>query len=153
MVIFSQSHADIFTSMGVLLHLYSMDKAKLELLDYKHEDNVLQLGMEFLKAAGNTNTLAARYVTMLQSVRPKMKQNGVPNNRHGENRVAMPPSTSDLIMPEPSANSELQEWGFFELQNEGGTLDLDGMNFDDLLLGTGLPQSFISLDYPPDGSL
>jgi hypothetical protein len=153
MVIFSQPHADIFASMGVLLHLYSMDKAKLELLDYKHEDNVLQWGMEFLKAAGNTSTLAARYVTMLQNVRRKMKQNGVPNNRLRDNIVATPPSTSDLIMPEPSANSELQQWQFNGLQNEGGALDLDGMNFDDLLLGTGLPQGFISFDYPPNGYL
>jgi hypothetical protein len=52
--------------MRVLLHLYLMEKAKLELLGYKHEDEVLHWGMEFLKAASNTNTLAARYVTMLQ---------------------------------------------------------------------------------------
>ena len=82
-----------------------------------------------------------------------MKQNGVPNNRLRDNIVATPPSTSDLIMPEPSANSELQQWQFNGLQNEGGALDLDGMNFDDLLLGTGLPQGFISFDYPPNGYL
>lgn len=139
--------------MGVLLHLYLMDKSKLELLNYKHEDDVLQWGMDFLKAASNTNTLAARYVTMLQSVRPKMKQNGVPNNLYREDIVATPPSTSDHIMPEPSTNPELQQWRFNELQNEAEALDLDGMNFDDLLLGTGLPQEFISFDYPPDGVL
>jgi hypothetical protein len=131
--------------MGVLLHLYSMDKSKLELLGYKQEDKILEWGMEFLKAASTTSTLAARYVTMLQGVRPKMGQNSVPSGlEHREDVV---------IMPQPPTTSGMQQWRLNELHNAGGELDLDGMNFDDLLFGTGLPQDIISFDYPPDGFL
>jgi hypothetical protein len=37
--------------------------------------------------------------------------------------------------------------------DDGGELDLDGMNFDDLLFSTGALHVFISFDYTPDGFL
>lgn len=133
------------------MHFYSMDKSKLELLGYKQEDEILERGMEFLKAAGTTNSLAARYVAMLQGLRPKLRQNGGPRNiEQREALVTTPPSTSDFIMPEASATSGMQQGRLSELHNESGELDLDGMNFDDLLFGTGLPRD-ISFDYLPDG--
>ena len=110
--------------------------------------------MEFLKAASTTNTLAARYVTMLQGLRPKTRQNGFPSNlEQREDLVITPPTTNDLIMSESSATSGMQQWRLSELHNEKGELDLDGMNFDDLLFGTGLPQDIASFEYPLDGFL
>jgi hypothetical protein len=59
--------------MGVLLILQTMDKARFDSLGQNYEEETLKRGMEFLKAAGNTSSLAARYVAMLQRIRNQAK--------------------------------------------------------------------------------
>jgi hypothetical protein len=134
--------------MGVLLHLYSMDKSKLELLGYEQEGEIFEWGMEFLTAASTTSMLAARYAAMLQGVRPRSSHDDALSAvEQGEGWLPGSSRAGDLSMPQPG----IQPWQFRGLHNARGDIDLDGMNFDDLLLGTGLPQDIISLGYPSGG--
>jgi hypothetical protein len=144
--------ADIFTSMGVLLHLYSIDKAKLEQLEYEEEDEILKWGMEFLTAASTTSTLAARYATLLQGVRSKtspkdpLGQSGTDAELRHTSVIAKAPVTPQP--PETPQSSRLRQGVFGNGHTE---IDLDGMNFDDLLFGAGIPQDIMSLNYPLHG--
>jgi hypothetical protein len=146
--------------MGVLLHLYSMNKSKLELLGYEQEDEIFEWGMEFIVAASTTSTLAARYATMLQGARPTVVNSSFPSSRgDGEDLLPMSSGAGDLAMPQPSAASGTQPWRFNGPRNANGEIDMDGMNFDDwdgmnfddLLFGTGLPHDIMSFSYPFDG--
>ena len=55
--------------MGVLLTLQSMDKSKRDMLDLCHNNEALELGMQFLEGASSVSALAAQYVEMLRSIR------------------------------------------------------------------------------------
>ena len=132
--------------MGVLLHLYSMDKSKLELLGYEQEDEIFEWGMEFLVAASTTSTLASRYTGMLQSVRPKLADNG-PEEQRGS-WLPVSSTTVDSLITQSANTSGAEPWQSRGMHNANGEIDLDGMNFDDLLLGTGLPQEIIPFSYP-----
>ncbi|KAH8821945.1 fungal-specific transcription factor domain-containing protein [Xylogone sp. PMI_703] len=59
----------VFTAMGVLLTLETMDETRLKALDETSYREVLDLGMEFLLATSNLSKLAGRYVMMLQKLR------------------------------------------------------------------------------------
>src|SRR5258706_13103271 len=52
--------------MGVLLSVQTMDQARLDALNQSYEEEILECGMEFLKAASSASTLAAKYVAMLE---------------------------------------------------------------------------------------
>jgi hypothetical protein len=144
--------------MGVLLHVQMMDKSRLKLLGQELEQETLECGMEFLKSAGNTSNLAAKYVTMLQRVRNQTKQgsqDNVQSNRmHGNGFGLVAQQTNNLEASQSpltsTAQPQLQAHG---QQNPQGDVDLDGMNFDDLLFGTGLPQDVLSFNYPNGGFL
>jgi len=155
---FLRSFLDIFTSMGVLLHVQMMDKSRLELLGQELEQETLECGMEFLKSAGNTSNLAAKYVTMLQCVRNQTKQwskDNVQSNRmHGNGFGLASQQTRNLEASKSPLTSTAQpQFQAHGQQNSQGDIDLDGMNFDDLLFGTGLPQDVLSFNYPNGGFL
>lgn len=137
--------------MGVLLHLYSMDKSKLQLLEYEQEDEILKWGMEFLTAAGSTSTLAARYATLLQEVRSRTSIHGSLRNTEMEDTPGLLSTiTKGPVPPQPPATplSSQPRQTVFSGREE---IDLDGMNFDDLLFGTGLPQDILPFDYLSNG--
>ncbi len=63
--------SDVFTAMGVLLALQAMDRTRLELLGDTYQDDTLEMGMAFLRAASSKSNLAARYVDLLQRIRKR----------------------------------------------------------------------------------
>ncbi|KAH8805132.1 fungal-specific transcription factor domain-containing protein [Xylogone sp. PMI_703] len=138
----------IFTSMGVLLHVQSMDKQRLEMLGIQPDIETLDCGMEFLRSAANTSSLAAKYVMMLQHVRNRTKT----DNANNGSMLGLDSQMSNLNTPhmQPLSSEQLQLQAQ-ELRNPLGDIDLDGMNFDDFLLGTGLPQDVLSFEYPNSG--
>lgn len=71
---------DVFTSMGVLLHLQTLNTSKLQLLGSDLEQEAMDRGMEFLKAASQTSGLAAKYASMLQRIRNEAKEERKGNN-------------------------------------------------------------------------
>lgn len=130
-----------------------MDKSRLELLGYEPEEESLEWGMEFIVAASSKSALAARYVTMLQRVRGQSKQDSAQvSTNFGNNLGAEPQQTNDMTHMATASTEQIpsQSNG---LHNWWGEIDLDGMNFDDLLFGTGLPQDVMSFDYPNGGFL
>jgi hypothetical protein len=150
--------------MGVLLHLQTMEESKLEMLGQEREQvqetlETLELGMEFLKAASTTSSLAARYVTMLQSVRNQGKQDmriGKPEDTLGaaSARMANIGVEQTPVIGVANAQEQMQmQMGGNGLGAQRGEIDLDGMNFDDFLFGIGLPQDVLSFDYPNNGFL
>ena len=132
--------------MGILLHLYSMSESKLELLGYEQEEEIFEWGMEFLTAASTTSTLAGQYAALLRDVWPKpSKKDALSAIEQGDGWL---PGSS---RSPPVATYGTQPWQFRGLHNTHGDIDLDGMNFDELLLGTGLPQHMFSPGHPSDG--
>lgn len=149
--------------MGVLLHVQGMDKSRLELLGIKPEQETLEAGMEFLRAAGPTSHLAARYATILQRVRNEAKLDDAGTQGNSNNNTVEPAIAStnnDLDMscravvpttaPSAAESIPMQSQG---IRNAFGDADLDIMNFDDLLFGIGLPQDVLSFDYTNGGFL
>ena len=152
--------------MGVLLSLQTMDKEKLEAFGETCHDDTLELGMDFLREASATSTLAARYVAMLQRIRtaptdaavttvaeqtpatmttePAVGQGQTTHPHHGTpDGIGTSPFTANAggtWLPRPPDD--------FQLFGDSGPLD-----FNDLLFGTGLPRDFLSTDWPPFGLL
>lgn len=137
--------------MGVLLHLYSMDKSKLQLLEYEQEDEILKWGMEFLTAAGSTSTLAARYATLLQEVRSKTSIHSSLRNTEMEDTSGLLSTIAKGSVPPQPPVTPLASQPRQTVFSEREEIDLDGMNFDDLLFGTGLPHDILPFDYLSNG--
>jgi hypothetical protein len=138
----------VFTSMGVLLSLQSVDRAKLDALGLKYEEETLKWGMDFLKAASSGNTAAARYVRMLQKLQ----------RRPGAHDYA-PTNGGDFGTPAIYRHGNVAEehlelvddapWMSGRQDDSDGnrfppSMNIDFLDFDDLLSGTGLPRDFIS---------
>ncbi|KAK7892773.1 hypothetical protein LTR67_007010 [Exophiala xenobiotica] len=135
----------VFTAMGVLLALQAMDRTRLELLGDTYQDDTLEMGMSFLRAASSKSNLAARYVDLLQRIRKR------PNDQYSihaaprDNLITI----QDGIDTDPSlpALPEGDLW-LDRGQNElGSSLNLDFLDFDDLLYGTGLPRDLLGQDW------
>lgn len=149
--------------MGVLLSLQTMEKAKLEAFSETYNDDTLELGMEFLRAASATSTLAARYVAMLRRIRtgpndaltattvaaaatttPAAGQGqgqGTPHHGTIDGISASPfPADGGIWLPRPADD--------FQIFGDSGLMD-----FNDLLFGTGLPRDLLSADWSAFGLL
>ncbi|KAL1879607.1 hypothetical protein Plec18167_004068 [Paecilomyces lecythidis] len=135
----------VFTSMGVLLHIRTMEKTKLEILGVnglQEEIESMNLGMEFLEAASRTSSLAGRYIAVLRRIIDKETPKATNNDRGATTQVMTPGPEVSLPLqqehdPAPSQFEELD----FDHQIEG----LEAWNLDDWLLGTGLPPNMHSL--------
>lgn len=57
--------------MGVLQCLQTLDRERLDILGESGEDEMLALGMKFLEAGRQQNSLAATYITSLRQVATK----------------------------------------------------------------------------------
>jgi len=141
--------------------LQKIDKERLQALGADYEEECLEKGMDFLKAAGNSNALAARYVTMLQRLRSPEKHaelaaTAMPEN----NQVPMMgnPVSTDGILPYNDADN-----GSWYVRNHGSD-DYDGfqyqpvigsefMDFNDLLSGTGLPRDLMPAEWINAGTV
>ena len=135
---------DIFTSMGVLLHVQSMDQSSRELLGIEIDLDAMEYGMEFLRAASKTSTLAAKYVSMLELVQDAVKQGNRPENRNpliaGVN--ALPQGNRQAEDAQLGLGSSVQMPSqMLEMQDAP---DFENLNFDDWLFGLGLPANFSS---------
>lgn len=143
--------------MGVLLSLQTMEKSKLEAFGGSCHDDTLELGMEFLRAASATSTLAARYVAMLRRIRTGPADAmtatvGPTTNAAGQGTSTPHVGTIDGIsastfpadggtwLPRPADD--------FQMFGDSGLVD-----FNDLLFGTGLPRDLISSDWSAFGLL
>lgn len=141
--------------MGVLLHIKTMDRERLMLLGHPNDEDIIEIGMEFLKAAGKTSGLAAKYSIMLDQVRNQMKHGQLHNGEAERNELAHPATrvyniTSTLASPQSPLHSTLSTVGLSQFP---GDIDLDGINFDDLLFGTGIPQNVLSWNHANTGFL
>lgn len=139
----------VFTSMGVLLHVQTMDKERLNMLGHDAEQETLRCGMEFLKTASHTSHLAARYVSMLERVGSKMGRDRSNGSTVREGNIGIAPSQANVVeVSQGPAETESPQFQSNDERQYSSGIDLDGMNFDDLLFGTGLPLDVLSFDYP-----
>ncbi|KAH8802462.1 fungal-specific transcription factor domain-containing protein [Xylogone sp. PMI_703] len=148
----------IFVSMGVLLHLHTMDKAKLQLLCFEPENGALELGMEFLKMASKSSTLAAKYIALIQRVRAQIQikqknsqmdnsssgiscmNEGSNDNTIGEGVTYMPERDGlDDDMQSFLNSIEMAATGMGDPASFAGDFDMDFMN----LFGMGLSQDVV----------
>ncbi|KAJ9499212.1 hypothetical protein H2202_005369 [Exophiala xenobiotica] len=130
--------------MGVLLALQAMDRTRLELLGDTYQDDSLEMGMSFLRAASSKSNLAARYVDLLQRIRKRPNDQYSIHTAPRDNLITI----QDGIGTDPSlpALPEGDPW-LDRGQNElGSSLNLDFLDFDDLLYGTGLPRDLLGQD-------
>ncbi|KAL2004460.1 hypothetical protein VTN00DRAFT_3489 [Thermoascus crustaceus] len=148
----------VFTAMGVLLTLQTMDKARLKLLGYEdEEEDTLEYGMEFLRRASRTCTssLASRYVGMLEHIHNRAKKTsdvmGGSPRRNGSSDESS--QADDNRTLRASLHPEGQPALPGKLDTFCTTLDLDGVDFSDLLYGTGLPQDLLCIDSHNLGSM
>jgi hypothetical protein len=129
-----------------------MDKSRLKLLAQDQEYETIEWGMEFLKTASNTSDLAARYLAMLRRVRDQTRQADVQSSETLADGLGCASSQTnnidDASQPPLISSTAKAPWQTNSLQNPRGEFDIDGMNFDELLFGTGLPQDVFSFDYP-----
>lgn len=142
----------MFTSMGVLLHVQNMDPPRRELLGIGIDLEAMEHGMEFLRAAGKTSTLAAKYVSMLERVQNAAKQGDPPENGNHFDACANTLSQANRQAEEaqPSSGSLVQiPSQAFEMH---GASDYENLNFDDWLFGLALPANFFS-EQEDDGLL
>jgi hypothetical protein len=121
-----------------------MEGWKLEALGQIEMDDSLELGMEFLKAASDTSTLAARYLILLERIQThksgretplpgQAPGQGYPNQQQADNAAPALPSADRTPWQRPD-DAQL-------------TLSSDFPDYDDLLFGTGLPRDLLSADW------
>lgn len=128
-------YSDMFTSIGVLLHVQTMDRSTLALLGNPQDQKPIECGMEFLKAAAKSNCLASRYTAMLSRILDKSSQshrqgqqvwrNGPSSRQSSKDRQATGKSPTPG-MPAPEGDLDIN-----------AEMELDAFVFDDLLFETG----------------
>ncbi|OQU98796.1 Fungal specific transcription factor domain-containing protein [Cladophialophora immunda] len=135
----------VFTAIGVLLTLQTMERWKLNALGQTGTDETLELGMEFLKAASGTSTLAARYLILLERIQTQTsgRETPLPGQLSGQGHLTQhQPDGSDPAL----LSADRTPWQ--RPQDEPQlTLSSDLIDFDDLLFGTGLPRDLLSADW------
>lgn len=149
----------VFTAMGVLLSLRTMDKTRLDAIREGQDDRALELGMEFLRAASRISTLAARYVAMLKRIWTGSATDG----KHS-NHIAYPSQRSSPRPVDPTGPDAAPTTGSAALITHDGAAwsmdppddlvfdDLGTIDFNnDLLFGTGLPRDLLSTDWSTFG--
>jgi hypothetical protein len=130
-----------------------MDQSKSNALGNDSEKEAMERGTAFLAAASQTSNLAARYVSMLQSTRNETKQKE--NKHNGMHRNAVETAFSQRndksdaaqAIMRPLSQPSPQLPGDLELPDE------NSMDFDDWLLGVGLPQQLLPLNHFNSGYL
>ncbi|CZR63786.1 uncharacterized protein PAC_13683 [Phialocephala subalpina] len=142
----------VFTSMGVLLALNATDKAKLDILGYNQNHEILALGTEFLQSASKTSTLAAKYLSVLKRAITRNDNSTGLENASSVNTSADRTSNFGNFENSPPTSSASQPI----LQSNGvdnlrAGIDLDGMTFDELLLCTGFTQDIRPFEYSSGG--
>ncbi|OIW26954.1 hypothetical protein CONLIGDRAFT_580431 [Coniochaeta ligniaria NRRL 30616] len=149
----------VFTSMGVLLSLQTMDKTRLESLgETRGQDSALELGMEYLKAASRVSTLAARYVGMLERIRmaPSTDSTSTKASQllRGQEEVALTSSLADDTGIASRLPNTQDQQGLYSSLNDMPMFDDSGLiDFNnDLLFGTGLPRDLLSSDWSVFGT-
>jgi hypothetical protein len=148
----------VFTAMGVLLSLRTMDKAKLEAIGEtgRDDDRALELGMEFLRAASRISTLAARYVTMLRRIRRGSEDGDGQVIAMSRREVSTSPATvfaaAGRTVPS-QMDSRMTPLSMDHPPDSMPLFDDMGLgSFDhDLLFGTGLPRDLLTTDWSTFG--
>ncbi|KIW69558.1 hypothetical protein PV04_05428 [Phialophora macrospora] len=134
----------VFTAIGVLLTLQTMEGWKLEALGQIEMDDSLELGMEFLKVASDTSTLAARYLILLERIQTHKsgRETPLPGQLSSQGHSALQQSdNADPALPA----ADRTPW---QRPDEPQLpLSSDFPDFDDLLFGTGLPRDLLSADW------
>ncbi|KAH0828217.1 hypothetical protein FOPE_00305 [Fonsecaea pedrosoi] len=122
-----------------------MERWKLEALGQIGLDETLELGMEFLKVASSTSTLASRYLILLERIQTQAsgRETPLPGQPSSQGHLTQHhPDNSDPALL-PADRTPLQR-----PQDEGQLLlSSDLIDFDDLLFGTGLPRDLLSADW------
>lgn len=147
----------VFTAMGVLLSLRTMDKAKLEAIGEtgRDDDRALELGMEFLRAASRISTLAARYVAMLRRI-----WRGAADGSDGgfittSRKEVSPPPAVTVAAGRTVASQNESGISPLSMDPPGSLALFDDVgigSFDhDLLFGTGLPRDLLTTDWSTFG--
>jgi hypothetical protein len=154
----SLTAADVFTSMGVLLSLQTMDRTKLEYLgETRGRDGALESGMQYLKAASRFSTLAKRYVDMLERIRTVPSTDTTAPNT--ATVVGVPPEAPPTSVgahdaatsPRLSATQDPRLYdpvGDLPMFDDSGLIDFN----NDLLFGTGLPRDLLASDWSVFGA-
>lgn len=143
--------------MGVLLSLQNMERAKLVALGESSHDDTLELGMDFLRAASATSTLAARYVAMLRRIRTRPTDAAttpaVGHQLGASCQGTVVDSINASLFP---ASQEGDSWLPRSPGDHFGILGdpaLSVVDFNDLHFGTGLPRDLLSTDWSTFGLL
>ncbi|OCT47531.1 hypothetical protein CLCR_03751 [Cladophialophora carrionii] len=121
-----------------------MERWKLEALGQIETDESLEMGMEFLKAASDTSTLAARYLILLERIQTQKsgRETPMPGPVPGQGHTTQLDSDSGnpaLLSADRTPWQRADEAPF--------PLNSDLTDLDDLLFGTGLPRDLLSADW------
>lgn len=135
----NDSFLDVFTAIGVLLYLQTLEKSKLDMLDQPSDDQSLECGMSFLRMASRSSKLAARYLSMLEHIlsTTALRTHGISNQNQFANG-----SAQGLIAVSTSVGSRNHALEFEDFTS------FDNINPQDLLFGTGLPYDVLQTDWP-----
>ncbi|KIW04931.1 uncharacterized protein PV09_04099 [Verruconis gallopava] len=127
----------MFTAMGVLLTVYTLDRSLQEFLQPLPDPTVLDHGMDFLRSASHISTLAGRYVKMLEPFCRLLapQQYEFPLGTHQTHDPASTHALSIDATSIPDVHSQLSS--------------MDYMDPDDLLFGAGIPQTLFNGDWSP----
>lgn len=160
--------ADIFTSLGVLVTVQTMEASLKEQLSSVEDAQALHCGMEFLRSASRNSILASRYISMLskpnktpraqspnrsdhilqsqeQGQRSELN-NGSIGTAVGNEEI---PATDTSVVAQNGVQPQLSEQdGLDGVYDDLDFAHLDSMYLYDLLFGTGLPQEVLSTDWP-----
>ncbi|PVH72195.1 hypothetical protein DL98DRAFT_611637 [Cadophora sp. DSE1049] len=135
----------MFTSIGVLLHVQTMDSSTLALLGNPQDQTSIECGMEFVQAAAQNSSLATRYITMLNRFLDKSSQSHRQGQQVWRNGPSSRPSPKDgQAMGESCTPSMPAPAGDLDINTD---IDIDDFIFDDLLFQTGMPVDISSFDY------
>lgn len=135
----ANSRLDVFTAIGVLLYMQTLEKHKADRLDQPRDDESLETGMKFLRMASRSSKLAARYVSTLEMIL--------------DTAASQPQSIFHLKQSTEGSNAKSPA-SSIRVHNGNGTLEaeefalLENINPNDLLFGTGLPYDFLPTDWP-----
>lgn len=131
----------VFTAIGVLLYLRTMDKERLEMINELGEEAMFERGIGFLRMASRSSKLAARYLSMLEQI--------LQSTHSRSRRVDL---TLETSLSELDAIPRIEP---LDIDNGASQFhDFSTPNFTDsldLMFGMGLPNDLLPTDWPNYG--
>ncbi|OQU94897.1 Fungal specific transcription factor domain-containing protein [Cladophialophora immunda] len=138
----------VFSSMGVLQCLQTLDKTKLDSLGESGEDEVLEMGMRFLDDGCQQSSLAATYMASLRQVGTKGRAR---SDHHGCSPSQLAGASASISAAERDVRQGsdlIMDASSFMIAPTVSTLELTG-SFTNPVRGPLYPGGF-GTGFPPD---